>query len=208
MSARQQSDIAAFKSLFPSEQQVIAYFSPANWQNVLNHVEKSLLYPHVTLRLLEEYYISGTAKAIVCNNLIGILSISKPTEGFNREAIERAAELFVGKYGTDITPYGVLHYFANYLMEYKNTYSQFDLQDLLRQCGKSFLPRWQARLCQTQQPALETSCKETGLPAMYHYLRKEYLARGKDIRESAIYKYGTLTDEQLEFIMSGEEIPF
>ena len=186
----------------------MAYFSPANWHVILNHVEKSLLYPYVTLRLLEEYYITGTAKSLVCNNLIGIMSISRPKESFNHEAIEQTANLFVGKYGNDITPYGILLYFANYMMEYKSTYAQFDLQDLLRQCGKAFLPHWQERLCRTKTPAIESSCKEVGIPALYRYLRKEYLAKGKDIRQSPIFKFGNITDKQLSFIESGEEIPF
>ena len=208
LSTRQHSDIATFKRLFPTEQQVIAYFSPANWPAILNHREKSLLCPYVTLRVLEEYYITGTAKSIVCNNLIGVLSISRPTENFNRDAIEQAAELFVGKLGTDITPYGVLDYFANYLMEYKNSYVQFDLQDLLRQCTKVFLPRWQKRLVPEQNTTENLSSKEVGTPALYRYLRREYTAKGRDIRESAVYKSGIINDNELEFIESGEEIPF
>ena len=208
LSIRQHSDIAEFKSLYPTEKHVVAYFSPANWQTVLNHKENSLLYPYVTLQLLEEYYMTGTAKSIVCNNLIGILSFSRPTESFNRDAIERAAELFVGKYGTDITPYGVLEYFANYMMEYKSSYAQFDLQDVLRQCGKAFLPRWQKRLCQRIDTTEELPCKEVGIPALYHYLRREYVAQGKDIRQSTVYKAGIITEKQLAFIESGEEIPF
>ena len=208
LSNRQRSDITAFKTTYPSEKEVVAYFSPSNWQTILNHREMSVLYPSVTLRLLEEYYITGTAKYIVCNNIIGVLSFSRPTEEFDHDAIGMAAELFVGKYGTDITPYGVLDYFANYMMEYKNSYAQFDLQDLLRQCGKVFLPQWQKRFRLEQDPDTELLCKEVGIPALYRYLRKEYVALGKDVRESAVYKSGIITEKEIPFIESGEEIPF
>lgn len=196
LSDRQRNDMATFKRFFPSEKEAIAFFAPAKWEEALHHVEKCTLCANATLRVMEEFYLTGTAKIMVCNNLIGIYSVAKPSESINRETIDRAAQLFVGKYGTDITPFGMLYYFANYLLEYKNSYSPFDLQDVLRQCGKVFMPWWQSRLARINTPKAEQGVKETGTAALYSYLRREYVAKGRDIRESALYQYGRITEEE------------
>ena len=57
-------------------------------------------------------------------------------------------------------------------------------------------------------PMANLSSKEVGTTALYRYLRREYITKRKDIRESAVYKSGIINDNELEFIESGEEIPF
>ncbi len=200
--------MAIFKKLFPSEEQVLAYFAPAKWNAALQHVEKCTFCPSATLRVLEQFYMTGTAEAIVCNNIIGIYSIARPSEAINREAITRTAELFVGKFGTDLTPFGLLYYFANYLMEYKSTYSQFDLQDLLRQCGKVYMPWWLKRQSLVTPPKDELEYREEGITALYSYLRREYVGQGRDPRESPLYRLGKINDEQLQIVLSSEEPAF
>ena len=48
---------------------------------------------------------------------------------------------------------------------------------------------------------------ETGRPALYRYLRREYVSKGIDMRTSPIIMHGIFSEKELKFIESGEELP-
>lgn len=163
----------------------------------------------MTLNLLDRTYSEGLADRLVENNIRGLYSLARPTEPINDMAVRQAAGLFVGKFGAELSAFGTLLYFAEYLTDHKNSYGQFDLIDVLRQCSKSFLPQWRRRLGQQKQEATreDDGCKETGKAALYTYLRRKYVAKGIDLRTSTLVRLLSLSEEELKFIESGEPLP-
>ena len=102
----------------------------------------------------------------------------------------------------------MLLFFADYLTEYRSSYGQFDLPDILRSCGKSFLPKWLERIGRKEAQAnMHEGFVETGRPALYRYLRREYVSKGIDMRTSPIIMHGIFSEKELKFIESGEELP-
>ena len=200
-----------FHALFPSEHHLLSFFAPCKWEGALAHPDKCLLYDTITLYMLEDYYITGTAKMLVRNNMASLFTLFRPNEFINHQQLEDAVKLFIGKYGHVLSPFAMLYYFANYTTEYKNSYGQFDFVDVLRQCSKVFVPWWTARCGrshQNQQHEEEKVIEETGFPALCSYLRREYVSKGLDIRTSAIYQWVDLTPDEIRFIESGQEVPF
>ena len=61
----------------------------------------------------------------------------RPRDPLCVQAIELTAKMFVGKYGSELSVYGMQYFFATYLTDIKSSFSQFDLTDVLRQCGKA-----------------------------------------------------------------------
>ena len=98
--------------------------------------------------------------------------------------------------------------FAKYLTDYKSSYGQFDLVDVLRQCGKQFVPKWRDRLgrLRERENKLSEGFCEVGIAALYTYLRREYVAKGIDIRTSPVVLLSSLTEKDLKFIESGEPL--
>ena len=65
-----------------------------------------------------------------------------------------------------------------------------------------------ARKAKKQEATREDDgCKETGKAALYTYLRREYVAKGIDLRTSTLVRLLSLSEEELKFIESGEPLP-
>lgn len=158
--------------------------------------------------MMDDVYGSkGTAKIIVKENLRGLFSLAEPKEAINESAVDMTAGMFVAKYGAELSVFGMLYYFANYLTEYKSSYGRFDMQDVLRQCQKQYIPWWRNRLGRLEDANRQSGATEqTGKAALWAYLRREYVGKGRDVRESALYQYGRITEKECQMIESGEEI--
>lgn len=208
LSEKQKSDVEAFLRIFLSEHDVLAYFAPVKWPAAIANVKDCTAYPNMTLQMLDLTYCEGTAARMVENNIRGIFSLARPHEPIVDASVRLTAQLFVAKYGTELSVFAALLYFAQYLTDYKSSYGQFDLVDVLRQCGKQFLPKWCARLSrkQTKDAQQMEGCREVGKAALYKYLRREYVAKGIDIRTSPIVRLSSFSDQEIEFIMSGEPL--
>lgn len=71
------------------------------------------------------------------------------------------------------------------------------------------MPWWQAK--QDWLPAEETGdirVHEVGKAALISYLRREYIARGRDPRRSNLYIAGTASEANVRFALSDDEMPF
>ena len=204
----QKTEARQFRKSFPSEDHVLVYFAPSNWPAAVANPSKCLAFPSVTLAMIDRIYREGLSYNIVVNNIVGIFTITRPREPLYKEAIELTAKQFVGKFGAELSVFGMFLFFADYLTEYKSSYGQFDLTDLLRQCKKAFLPQWRARLGrQERQAKSDEGCKEVGKPALFRYLRREYIDRGIDVRTAPLVAYGLLSEAEIQQIESGEELP-
>lgn len=192
---------------YPSVSNILEFFAPSKWAACASKQGNALLYPNVTLNRLEDTYGGNCAVGIVKNNLTGIFTLAEPREPYNESAISMTADLFIAKFGAELSAFGMLYYFANYLTDYRSSYGRFDMQDVLRQCGKVFLPWYRGALGR-----LESRKKPDegvrGKAALYAYLRREYIAKGVDVRESNLYRLGCVTDADIAKIESGNELIF
>ena len=152
LSERQKSEIRRFKTLYPYESDVLGKFSPSNWARAVENQEKCYSAPCVMLKHLDRVYNhNGLAKLVVKNNMIGVYSASSATYQYKEDVMNMVADMFIAKFGGELNLYAMMLYFANYLLEYKGTYKEFDMQDVLQQCGKKFLPWWRSKV-QCYQP--------------------------------------------------------
>lgn len=167
--------------------------------------------PSVTLAMVDQLYREGLAVTVVVNNIVGLFAVSRPREPLYREAIQQTARLFVGKYGSQLSMFAMLLFFADYLTDYKSSYGQFDLPDVLRQCGKVFLPSWRSRYDRQQRqrsPFDDISAHEVGKPALLSYLRRAYIDRGLDFHQAPVVKLGFLTPSEITMLENGDVLPF
>ena len=188
---------------FPTIEKVYGFFVPAKWAYCISHVEECLSYPCVTLRQLDGLYgTDGAAQAIVKAQMIGVYRLCTAREQYNDDAAGMAAGLFVSKYGHECTLYAMMLYFGNYLTEYKSSYAQYDVQDILQQFGKKFLPWWRAK--RGRRSASEpsgVSVSQRGVPtgdeALHIHLRR-CVREGRDIRLGGLYRLGIVSDADIE----------
>ena len=156
--------------------------------------------------MLDKIYRDGLSVSIVKNNLVGLFSITRPRDPLCVQAIELTAQLFVGKYGAELSAYGMQHFFATYLTDSKGCYGQFDLTDVLRQCGKTYMPRWRASIARAEKagavPVQTPGRRLTGQPALAAYLQREYVDKGIDVRTSPLFNAERLRGTALEPIIN------
>lgn len=189
---------------------MIAYFAPAKWAAASANPSRCMMLPSVTLAMADRIYVKKVSEDIVVNNIVGLFTVAKPREPLYREAIELTARLFVGKFGTQLSIFGMLLFFADYLTEYKSSYGQFDLPDVLRSCGKAFLPKWRERLGHQEQRMNNSNegYEEVGRAALYRHLRREYVNRDIDVRTAPVVVHGRFSEKEIKFIKSNEEMVF
>ena len=112
LSERQQSDVERFHRIFPSEQDVLIYFSPAKWKAAIANANKCTCYSYMTLSMLNSTYSDGLAERLVENNMRGIYSMTRPIDSINDNAVRQAAGLFVGNSVQNYrfsVPYSISH---------------------------------------------------------------------------------------------------
>lgn len=111
-----------------------------------------------------------------------------------------AADLFIAKYGHECTLYAMMLYFGNYLTEYKASYAQYDVQDILQQFGKKFLPRWRQRLAENEQPQqVKEAAQPVGIDGLKVMIRNR-LYNGETVeqlKDGYLYSAGIMTDAMI-----------
>ena len=203
----EREEAMTFRKAFPSELSVATYFVPGRWDDFLDNPKRSTEFPSVTLRMLDVLYRDGLAVSLVKNNLVGIFTVTRPRDPLCVQAIELTAKMFVGKYRAELSVYGMQHFFATYLTDIKSSFSQFDLTDVLRQCGKVYMPKWRervARVGRTQEAEgrRKQEKKLTGMPALVAYFKCEYVDKGIDIRTSPLFNAELFKGTELEQIIN------
>ena len=138
---------------------------------------------------------------IVRNQFVGVYSMCTAKDPYNTNSLEIAADLFIAKYGKQCTMYAMMMYFGNYITEYKSSFAQFDMQDILQQFGKKFLPWWNS---QQEDPSQykEQNQLESGLTGRYALVQllASRLQNGEtldDLRNSNLFKLGFCKEEDL-----------
>lgn len=204
LSEAQQLSIETFRSRFDTAERVFSAYAPKNWAYVVAHTEDVFAKPSVTLRQLDMIHGAGTAARLVANQITGIYSSTNSRDVLRQDALTQNSEMFVAKYGHECTLNAMMLYFANYPLEYKSSYGQFDIVDILQQFGKKFLPWWRMRQ-QPERPKEQQSSGAVGRDGLLRYLADEFLA-GKTAdqikAESGLYRIGRLTDQDINAAMA------
>lgn len=201
-SEAQKAAIEAFRGHFDTTQKLFNVFAPSNWGYMISHLDECLKSPCVTLSQVDAVYRDGVAKQIVRNQIAGVYSLCTARDQYNSSGIDMAADIFIAKYGHECTLYAMMVYFGNYMTEYKQSYAQFDIQDILQQFGKKFLPWWRQRL-EPERPKTETTAKLTGMDALYRMLADRLLDGQTldDIRQCSLFRWGFVKEEDLPKIL-------
>lgn len=201
LSQRQRNDLEAFRQHFDSAEKLTRVFAPAMWGAMIAKRESCITSPCITLSQIDEVYgTQGLAKQIVRNQFVGVYSMCTAKEPYNTNSLEIAADLFIAKYGKQCSLYAMMMYFGNYITEYKSSFAQFDMQDILQQFGKKFLPWWNNQLedpSDFKEPRHEVGI--TGKDALYQMLANR-LQNGQtldDIRNSNLFKLGFCKEDDL-----------
>lgn len=181
---------------FPSIEKVYAFFSPGRWNYAIEHTTECLTYPCITLNQVDGLYNApGAATNIIKGHIIGVFGLSTAREQINAQAADLAASMFVAKYGGYCTLYDTMLYFSNYLSEFKQSFAAFDIQDILQQFSKKYLPWKRARL-QTNSDTQETP----GCGGLFNAIVL-WMMKGdsdEEIREGGLYAMGRITDRMIE----------
>lgn len=201
LSARQKSDLEAFRSHFDSAEKLTRVFAPSMWGAMLSKKEQCLHAPSVSLSNIDEiYHTQGLAKQIVRNQFVGVYSMCTAKDAYNQNSLDLAADLFIAKYGRQCSMYAMMLYFGNYITEYKSSFAQFDMQDILQQFGRKFLPWWQSQLeSPSDHKQIEVQTGLTGREALVEMFadRLRNGAKLDDIRNSNLFRLGFCKEEDL-----------
>ena len=187
------SDIVVFKDKFPTDSDVLRVFSPDNWGQFLRQQDKCLTAPRVTLTELTQHYGEATIKELVQQQFVGLYLLS-PQKELNQKSVGMAADLFCSQY-SQITPYSLVLYFGQYPTRYKDTFREFDVQDILKQCAK-FIRWWQEH--QPEQPEQQPGTQGISLEAMV----RVWVNGGRTLEDfqsdSDLYNMGRITDGMIQ----------
>ena len=199
MSPRIRGEAEMFKMQFPWER-VCTFFVPSMWGHIISHMDEYKMEPCVTLNFVDSLYnVKDGAKWLIKTNMTKIYSLSMSKEPFAEENADIAADLFIGKYGSQCTLYMMAIYFGSYLSDYKSQYaSQFDIQDILKQFREQFLPIWGRTLDNKEVITDDKGHPDRmrGDEALQEWLYRE-IEKGNDVRTGGLYRLGIVTDKMI-----------
>lgn len=196
LSTRQKDETEKFLSSFPSIEKVYAFFSPGRWDYAIEHTTECLTYPCITLNQVDGlYHAPGAATNIIKGHIIGVFGLTTAREQINAQAANLASSMFVAKYGGYCTLYDTMLYFANY-PEFKQSFSAFDIQDILQQFFKRYLPWKRSKLQINSEDTQETPGCGGLEEAMVRWMLQG--TTDEDIRAGGLYAMGRVTDKMIE----------
>ena len=191
-------DIQVFAERFPRPQEVLNVFSPSNWSLFLREQERCMTAPNVTLAMLSEYYDSSTSTQLVINQYKGLYDLTSSGE-YNDKGVRMAADLFLCSYEHELTPYSLVSYFGRYSSIYKSSYRDFDVQDVLQQCRKKFLPWWSQMKAQLAERQAQSEQRTKGVTLQEAIVR--WIMKGEtveSIKGGGLYELGRINDAMIE----------
>lgn len=195
LSPRQATEVEQFMKSFHSVDDLIVFFAPSHWPYALAHIAECLTAPCISLAQVDElYHTKGTAQNIIRAQFVGIYSLSTAREAYNEQASSLAAGMFLARYGNICNLYDMLLYFSSYLLEYKQSYSAYDVQDILLQFSRKYIP-W--RRSRTHSDEAEATTKGTPLEeCVLRWVRKGQ--SDEEFHAMWLYEQGRITDELIQ----------
>lgn len=198
MTINKNTDIQVFAERFPSPEEVLNVFSPSNWGMFLREQDRCTNAPNVTLAKLSEYYDTSTSTQLVVNQYRGIFDLASANE-YNEKGVRMAADIFLSNYEHELTPYSTMLYFGRYSSLYKSSYRDFDLQDILLQCRKKFLPWWNQMKAQQAERQAQAEQQTKGVTLQEAIVR--WMMKGEtveSIKGGGLYELGRINDAMIE----------
>lgn len=181
---------------FPSIEKVYTFFSPGRWHYAIEHTTECLTYPCITLNQVDGLYNApGAATNIIKGHIIGVFGLSTAREQINAQAADLASSMFVAKYGGYCTLYDTMLYFSNYLLEFKQSFAAFDIQDILQQFSKKYSPWKRARLQTNSDTQVTPGCGGLFNAVVLWMMKGD---SNEDIKKSTLYQMGRITDRMIE----------
>jgi hypothetical protein len=180
-------DIQVFAERFPSPQEVLNVFSPSNWGLFLREQERCLTAPNVTLAMLSDYYDYSTTSALVENQYKGLYKMTS-LQDYPEKRVSMAAELFTAAYDHQLTPYSLVLFFAKY-QDFKDSFREFDPQDIHKVCGKKFIPWWNEKKAQQEQNQQQNKNETSGCGGLEEAIVR-WMLKGttdEEIRRGGLY---------------------
>lgn len=198
--SRQAVAVEAFLADFPTIDSVRAFFTPTNWPTAIKYTTQMMARPCISLAQVDEVYdADGAALQIVQGQFVGIFNISSSRDQYPTKSANFAAKLFLAKYGGFCSMFDMMIFFANYPLEYKETYSQFDAQDILKQFGKKYIPFKRSRSQNQQEEQQQDADTYNAVkPGELVFL---WLAEGRteeDIRSGDLYRNKIITEKMIK----------
>lgn len=191
------SDREKFMQSFPSVEKLYNFFAPVRWEYVLRHVDDCLMFPCITLADIDEaYHTNGAAKRIVQSQFIGVYSLSTAREQYNEQASNLAADMFIGRYGYVCSMYDLMLYFASYLMQFKQSFAQYDVQDILLQFSRKYIPWKRSKLQINDENTQET----LGCGGLFNAIVL-WMMKGdsdEEIKKGGLYAIGRINDTMIK----------
>ena len=203
LTERQKSQRSTFFRNFDTKEKLLRTFAPSMWSYFMQRQGQCFTAPEMMLGDVDEYYGTGVALELLRNQMVGVYTISTAKTIYDSQAMNIAADIFISKYGQQCSMYALMLYFGNYLTEYKSSYGQFDMQDILQMFGKKFLPWWRSKVVPFEVPEEKKDDNETGLRGTEAkiWMIAQRIKNGQtteDVKRCTLYKYGWLTDEEIE----------
>lgn len=142
----------------------------------------------------EVYHTEGAAKNIVRGQFLGIYALSTAKDPYNTQSSNLSADLFIARYGHSCSLYDLQLYFGSYLTDFKGTFSPFDVQDILLQFSRKYIPWKRSR---TLSDEAEATTKGTPLEeCVLRWVRKGQ--SDEEFHAMWLYEQGRITDEMIQ----------
>ena len=187
------SDKEIFIEKFPDGAKVLDVFHPDNWGLFVKSKDKCLNAPKVSLMEIAEHYGEETTQKLVAQQFAGLHRLTG--RDLPMMSVQMVADLFISIYGNQVTPYSLMIYFALYPAQFKDSFREYDAQDVLKQCSK-FIAWWQSH----QQQQDEQEEKENNRMSIDEVLMS-WMSEGKtdeEIRKGGLYHFGMITERMIK----------
>ena len=132
-----------FLQRYPTLDKFYKAFGPDSWRYALEHVDKAVNTVVPSLNRLNLIYNTKDADvALFVKHFLGYyLMVERSGKELGKDVCTNVAAIFLGRNGAECTPVKLLCYFANY-PEFKDTFREFDPEDIIIQYNKKFKDWW------------------------------------------------------------------
>ena len=190
-----------FFQRFPTLDRVYKAFGPDSWRYALEHIDKAVNTIAPSLNRLNLIYNTKDADvALFLKHFLGYyLMVERSGRELGQDVCTNVSAIFLGRNGAECTPVKLLCYFANY-PEFKDTFREFDPEDIIIQYNKKFKEWWGSQVAKygyTMEKPHTNEMQPCGLDALKLTIR-EWIEKGEDPRQHNLYKvFHVVTNEMI-----------
>lgn len=189
-----------FLKKFPTLDKVFEVFGPDNWRYALEHVDKVVKVVAPSMNRLNIIYktIDADVTLFIKHLVSYYLLVERSGKQLSRDTCMNAAAIFLGKNACECTPPKLLCYFSNYSY-FKETYREFDPEDIIVQYNKKFIEWWGIQMTKfgyKSEKHLTDDKEPCGLEALKLTIRR-WIEQGEDSRKHVLYKMSRYVSDDM-----------